>query len=113
VRPPKKGQLPLLKSFGRHKALHPAARSPFKLELIDLDANPDGELLRLIAQGTKAREAYGLLTKRGYWRGQARADRAELSAVFCAKTKLEWAIIGTQAKTPFGLSAKAALCSRA
>jgi hypothetical protein len=85
----------------------PVERPPFSLQLIDLDAHPDGDLLRLIAQGTKARESYGLLKKRRYRRGQARADRVELREAFGARMRLECAIIGTQAKTPVGLTAKA------
>jgi hypothetical protein len=80
---------------------------PLPLTLIDLEQHPDGELLRLIAQGTKAREAYYLLTKRGYRRGLAKADRAEVSAAYCARFRLETTIVATPAKTKFGLTAKA------
>ncbi len=80
---------------------------PFALELIDLDAHPDGALLRLIAEGTKAREAYALLTERRYRKGMARADRAECSAAYCAAGQIEVRIIATPARTGFGLLAKA------
>jgi hypothetical protein len=80
---------------------------PFALELIDLNAHPDGALLRMIAEATKAREAYELLTERGYRKGMAKADRAERAAAYCAVTKIEVSIIATPARTGFGLLAKA------
>jgi hypothetical protein len=80
---------------------------PFKLELVDLDAHPDGVLLRLIAEGTKAQEAYDLLTQRRYRKCMARADRAELSAAATAAFQLETKIVAIPARTSFGLLAKA------
>lgn len=76
-------------------------------ELIDLDQHADGKLLRLIAQATKAREAYWFLKKRGHRRGLARADRAEVVEAFAARMRLENAVIALAAKTTFGLTAKA------
>jgi hypothetical protein len=84
----------------------PATPLPFALEVIDLDAHPDGTLLRLIAEGTKAREAYYLLTQRRYRKGMAKADRAEGSAAFRTVMLTEARIIGTGARTGFGLLAK-------
>ncbi|MCB8878258.1 hypothetical protein [Acidisoma silvae] len=76
-------------------------------QLIDLDQHPDGELLRLIAQGTNAREKYQALNRRGHRRGKAIADRQEVGDAFGVRMRLECRIINTPAKTPFGLTAKA------